>query len=163
MRRVLHFLLLLVWGLWFGGLIALFLFVQTLFKDFRGDRAVAVQTAPHLFLVFQKYQLILGAAGLLLSAIAWLWRRSAARIAVFALFALASAGAIVSPLAITPKMERLRAAGESHTEQFMKLHGESMLVYLAETAALLVAGMVMPTELSPTNKHGDTEDKEKRD
>src|SRR5205809_563311 len=46
MRYVASWVVMLAWGLWFGGLVALMLFVTALFG---GDRNIARQAAPRLF------------------------------------------------------------------------------------------------------------------
>ena len=58
MSRILSFIALLAWSLWLGGLVTLFVCVVMLFKT---DRAIATQAAPHLFLAFERYQLIVAA------------------------------------------------------------------------------------------------------
>jgi hypothetical protein len=144
-RRALSLILLLAWALWFGGLIALFIFVQVLFKS---DRAVAVQAAPRMFLAFETYQLVLAAIALVTTA---MWRLRAPRAiltTLFALFCIASIAAIVPPIAITPRMEILRIAGQSSSTEFKTLHGRTMIFYMTETISLLVAGLLLPSVLA---------------
>jgi hypothetical protein len=119
------------WALWLGGLVSLFIFVGTLFSE---DHALAAQTAPRLFHVFERYQLALAAVALL-SAIC----RRTTLAAV--LFCLASVGAVVSPLMITPRIMELQRLGQTHTAQFATLHGRSMMVYSADTLLVLGAGL----------------------
>src|SRR5258707_499027 len=61
MRTLLSILVTLAWALWLGGLVTLFLTVVTLF---RFDRTIAIQTAPQIFLMWERYQLALAAAAL---------------------------------------------------------------------------------------------------
>jgi glucan phosphoethanolaminetransferase (alkaline phosphatase superfamily) len=141
MRSLWSTIVLLAWALWFGGLIALFIFVTTLFKQ---DHALAAQAAPKLFHAFEIYQLILAAAAVVSGA---LWRMNkgpALVILVLVLFILCSAGAAVSPLFITPRINRLQRLGQTHTEEFGKLHGEAMLIYTADSVLLLIAGLMLP-------------------
>lgn len=128
------------WALWFGGLVWIFLFVPAIFAH---DRAVAGQAAPVIFRTFECVQPILAAIAVLAAAI-WIMRqRCPALIAAIGLLLLAGVGAAVSPLLITRKMEVLRLAGQSGSPQFMKLHGYSMLVYVTQTALLLIAGLML--------------------
>jgi hypothetical protein len=131
----------LVWALWLGGLLALFVFVKRLFAY---DHALAVQAAPQLFLVFQKCQLILAAIGLV-GTIAWrLARGGRAVVVLFVLFGLSTVGAAVLPIAIVSKMEQLRSDNQTSSPEFKKLHGESMAVLSGEAILLLVGGAFLP-------------------
>src|SRR5579862_8781395 len=51
----------LAWSLWFGGLAAIFLFAAALFAK---DRETALKAAPIMFLIFEKYQILIAAAAL---------------------------------------------------------------------------------------------------
>src|SRR5438270_153189 len=66
--QLIKIMLVLSWALWFGGLIALFVFVVTLFHN---NREIAVQAAPQLFVAFERYHLILAGIALLATV---LWR-----------------------------------------------------------------------------------------
>jgi hypothetical protein len=133
MRKVWPFLSLFAWALWLGGLLALFLFVVTLFHE---SHSLAVQTAPRLFHVFEIYQLIL--AGIALISTFALRRWGAGF-----LFLLATAGAIVSPTVITPHLTRLQEAGLSKSAEFARLHGDSMMIYSGDALVLVFAGIVL--------------------
>jgi hypothetical protein len=67
LRRLASSLVCIAWSLWFGGLAALFLFVAIIFSQ---DRPTALKAAPMMFLAFERYQLILAAAALLV-VVAW--------------------------------------------------------------------------------------------
>jgi hypothetical protein len=130
----------LAWALWLGGMIALFVFVTTLFN---GDRAIAVQAAPRMFVVFQKYQLIL--AAIELAAIV-VWKSalpSKLIVAAFIVFAAAALAAVAVSIWILPRMEQLRSMGESSSPEFGRLHGISMMLYLAEVLFLLIGGIML--------------------
>jgi hypothetical protein len=149
MRYGLALVTTLAWALWFGGLMALFLFVSHLF---RADRATAVVAAPKMFLAFERYQIMLAAVALIASAA---WRLSTPRAmltALFFLFALAASGTIVSATLITPRMEELRKQGESSSPAFRQLHGKSMMVYTSEAALLLIGGLILPAALRPPRR-----------
>jgi hypothetical protein len=143
MRRAItlasQFILLLAWALWFGGMMALFLFVQKLFHE---NRTVAIDAAPRMFLAFELYQLILAAIALVA---AFVWRLgvpSKLITSVFTLLGIATFIAVVGTMMVTPKMEQLRRAGQSSDPRFMKLHGISMALYSGEAAFLLAGGVV---------------------
>lgn len=140
MRYGLALLIGLTWALWFGGLMALFLLVSHLFAS---DRPTAVLAAPRMFVAFARYQILLAAVALV-ATVAWrLTTPRALLTALFSLFAVAAVATVLIASVITPKMERLRLAGESATPEFRRLHGQSMIAYVAEAAALLVAGFLV--------------------
>ncbi|MGE5611994.1 MAG: hypothetical protein ACM359_22295 [Bacillota bacterium] len=141
MKRLLSIVLCLAWALWLGGLMALFVFVQTLFAR---SRPLAVQAAPVLFLAFERYELIVGALALV-AAIGWRIRvRSRSLTLLLTLLVLAAVGAIVSSITITGPMEQLRAIGQSGSAEFKRLHGYSMMVYVTQTVLLVIAGVMLP-------------------
>ena len=132
------------WGLWFGGLGALFLFATRLFNE---DRETAIKAAPIMFLVFERYQLLLAAAALL-GVVGWRIGGGSIRVTVlFSLLAIAAIPTALNPILITSRMEQLRLQGQSSSEQFKKLHGISMIVYSGETLILLAAGLTLPWAL----------------
>jgi hypothetical protein len=141
MRSVWTILTILAWGLWFGGMVALFLFVSYLFLS---DRATAVVAAPRLFFVFERYQLGVAAMAILSAAMWRLGVKRAALTAIFALFALTAAGTVVSAVAVRPSMERLRQQGVSSGPEFHRLHKVSERLYTVQAALLLVAGVMLP-------------------
>jgi hypothetical protein len=141
MKRVLPIVLCFAWALWLGGLMALFVFVQTLFAR---SRPVAVQAAPLLFLAFERYELIVGAMALI-AAVGWRMKvRSHTLTLLLVLLILAAAGAIVSSITITGPMEQLRLIGQSGSAEFKRLHGYSMMVYVTQAALLAIAGLMLP-------------------
>src|SRR5687767_1706204 len=144
MRYVFSTLAALAWALWFGGLMTLFLSVQSLFAR---DRSVAVDAAPMLFAAFERYQLLVAAVAVVATFGWWLTARSRRVVAVALLLALAVLGAVASTTLVTPRLERLRLASESDTPAFRGLHGRSMMRYVGEAAALLVAGLIRPAAL----------------
>ncbi len=140
MRHPLQILIAIVWSLWFGAIIALFIFVQTLFGSVPRDTFIA--TAPHLFFVFERYQLILAAILLTLTVI-WRVAGSGRATVVFTLFAIATLLAVTETSVITPRIERLRIAGQTQSPEFKKSHGISMIAYLTESIVLLAAGITL--------------------
>ncbi len=145
MSRVASTLVRLTTSLWFGGMIFLFLAVQTLFRAFpRPASDVAPRAAPALFAVFERYQLALAAVALV-SAFAWYAATRSKRVIVlFVLLALAATGAAVSTALITPRMDQLRIAGQSSSPRVRALHARSMQCYVAQAALLLVSVLMLP-------------------
>ncbi len=140
MGRIVSSLLMLFWGLWFGGTIALFIFVSALFRQ---SREMAIHTTPVLFLTFERYHLLLAGVAAVLSGV-WLGReRSKAKAALFVLLLLAGVAASVSGALITPRVMVLREQRQTQSPEFKRLHGMSMMVYSTEAVALLAGGLVL--------------------
>jgi glucan phosphoethanolaminetransferase (alkaline phosphatase superfamily) len=142
MRRILATVVILAWGLWFGGLIALFMAVTVLFATY--SRHVAGQGAAHLFRVFNGYQLALAAIALLFT---FGWRvlgNPRLKTSLFTLFALATIAACVIITYVAPHIEALQAHGLTDSRDFSRLHGLSMAIYLVEVIMLLIAGCLLP-------------------
>jgi hypothetical protein len=141
MLRLSQFIALIAWALWLGGLVLLFVVVQTLFGV--EPRETFIEVAPRIFLAFERYQLLL--AGLaLLGTFAWrLASPSRGIAAVFTLLAAATIGALGSSLIITPRLESLRLRDQLQSPQFAQLHGVSMLIYSTQVLLLAAAGLVM--------------------
>ena len=147
MRRLFGIVVMLVWGLWFGGLVTLFLAVTSLFRAL--DRHTAGAGAARIFRLFNRYQLALAAAALIA---AFCWRVVGPRRfkeLLFTFFGLATAGACAIAIWIAPKIAELQAQGLTESPQFGKVHGLSMVVYLAEVVALLLAGILIPFAREP--------------
>ena len=142
-RRALPTLLVIVWSLWLGGLVVLFLSVHSLFITFASDHAIAGEAASGIFTRFNRYQLVLAGIALVGS---FMWRISSGRGAVtglFFCFGLASFAAIVAAH-IATHLEGMRLAYQTHTPQFIRLHGLSMLLYFSEIIMLFVSGILLP-------------------
>jgi hypothetical protein len=148
MHSLLRCTTLIIWSLWFGGIMGLFLSVQVLFHQ--TDRPIFLASAPKLFIAFERYQLFLAVAAVLLAFIRRLISPLSHLTALCILFSLATIGAIIEPTLITPRIEALRIQGATHTPEFLRLHGLSMCVYVTVAILLLVAGIVQATsEKSP--------------
>jgi hypothetical protein len=141
MRTLFAIIATLAWALWLGGSVALFIFVIVLF---RADREIARQAAPLLFLVFEKYQIALGATGIVAGAGWWVGTRSRWVMYWIALLLIASIGTVVTPMLITSRMEELRRSERTATPEYQALHKRSEWVYMAQTALLACAGLVLP-------------------
>ena len=154
--RSLSTVLTLAWGLWFGGLITLFIAVTSLFNTFAGDRSLAGSAAAGVFRRFELYQLVLAAA----AVIAAFALRAAARghapaarrgTIVLVTVVLAAGLAVVSTFVVTARIDAMRLQRQSDTPEFRKLHGISMTLYLAEATLLLATGLALPGA-NPTQK-----------
>jgi len=131
----------LAWSLWFGGLAAIFLFAAALFAK---DRETALKAAPIMFLIFEKYQILIAAAALV-GSLSWRILAKSARVTLlFYLIAIATLPAALGPIFVTQKMEELRKNDQTESPEFKKLHGISMSLYSGELLVLLLAGLAMP-------------------
>ncbi|MFT3788648.1 MAG: hypothetical protein QM770_21155 [Tepidisphaeraceae bacterium] len=63
------------------------------------------------------------------------------------LLALASAGG--STLFISSKINAMREAHQTQTDEFKKTHGLSNVIYLGQTALVLIAGVVNTLSIRP--------------
>ena len=147
--RFMPVVLTLAWGLWFGGIITLFLAVTSLFATFAPDKSLAGTAAAGIFRRFEFYQLLLAAVAVAAAAV---WRASSSPRAgratlLLVLLALAAGEALTSTLVVSSRIERLREARLTDTPQFRRLHGVSMTVYASEAGLLAVAGLVLPGAL----------------
>lgn len=144
MRRVLPSLLVIVCSLWLGGLVTLFIVVKSLFVTFDADHTLAGLAASGIFGSFNRYQLVLAAIALVGS---FFWRIQSRRggvTALFFCFGLAAFAAIIVAGIITPHLDAMRLAQKTHTPEFARLHGISMLLYLGEMICLVGAGLLLP-------------------
>ena len=141
MRYFVSFVVTLAWALWLGGMVALVLFVQTLFAR---NRPVALDAAPILFVSFERVQLLFAAAACVGTFCWWLLTRRRTVIVLFALFAIGGALAALSTTLNTTPMERLRARGLRESAEFKALHKRSTSMYMANLVLLLIAGGILP-------------------
>lgn len=160
MRIVLATVSLFAWGLWIGGLIFAFVVPTGLFAR---DRALAIQANPVIFSIFERYQLILAAVALA-SLLSWrIAGGSLLTTAVFVMLCLAAIPAVVAPTVVSPRMRELIQQRRTDTQQFKRLHGYSMMLYSAEGAALIVAGLVLPAAIVRGHAAKESELKSKPD
>jgi len=142
MRYFASFVVTLAWGLWLGGMVALVLFVQTLFAR---NRTIALDAAPMLFVSFERMQLILAAAAVVGTFCWWLLTRRRGVMVLFTLFAIAAATAALSTTLNTSPMELLRAQGMRESPEFKALHRRSTSMYMVNLVLLVAAGAVLPS------------------
>ncbi|HEV2292891.1 MAG TPA: hypothetical protein VGR35_03495 [Tepidisphaeraceae bacterium] len=146
MRYFASFVVTLAWALWLGGMVALVLFVQTLFAR---NRPIALEAAPMLFVSFERVQLVFAAAACVGTFCWWVLTRRRPVIVLFALFAIAGAVAALSTTLNTDRMEQLRAQGMRESPEFQALHRRSTSMYVANLLLLLAAGAILPAALKP--------------
>ena len=138
-------------ALWLGGLVWLFVSVTRLFKL---DHDIAIRIAPAFFDAFNRYQLLLATLACATSISALLMegrQRSRTFTCACAFSALLLAVAIAI---ITHRMEAIRQIGESGGADFKRLHGLSMVFYLATTVLVAIALGAATYQQSQTTSRG---------
>ena len=153
MTRALSILVSLAWGVWIGGLVGVFVAVTSLNRTFAEDRATFGTAASGVFAAFERVQLIVAAAALVLTFL-WRLRGEAAglKTALFTLFAIGTVAAVVETTYVAPKIDQMRTAGTTQTPQFRKLHGMSMALYTGTTGLLGVGGILLTLAVSHDQK-----------
>ena len=143
MRSALHGLISLIWGLWFGGVVTLFVAVTAIFKAFPDEHEVAGEAARYVFHAFNIYQLSLAVVALL-GTFAWSFLKSGPmKLGLFLLFSLVTSDACIIATYVAPKIELLQRSGLGQSHEFSTLHGISLALYLAEAVLLLIAGLFL--------------------
>jgi hypothetical protein len=151
MRYFLCILVTLAWGLWFGGLVATFLFINRLFitMNAMNIRPIFDQVAPGQFRMSERFELVVGMFALLVTVGLWMIRRTRAVTWMFFILAVTAALAIFKATYITPKMLELIHPGEEPSQRFKMLHGMSMGAGTLEIALLLIVAAALPAMFSP--------------
>jgi FtsH-binding integral membrane protein len=157
MNRLLSILVVLVWGVWVGSLVGVFVAVTSLSRTFAatgpgGERTVSEMfglTAGNVFGLYERVQLVLAAVALVLS-FAWRICHGATRqkTALFVLFALAAASAVVEAAYVAPQINRMREAQEVKSDRFKLFHGLSFGLYSANILLLAVGGAIVPVAIA---------------
>lgn len=177
MNRLFSAVVSLALGLWLGGVVMLLLAVSSLFHTFVDQPTTAQSLIPYgvmlegaaehaplkrvlagtaasgVFHRFELYQLALAAVALT-ATLAWrIVGPPRFKTALFCLLGLATVAAVTNTAVITPRIEGMRVealrrgADVSKRPGFGRLHGISMAVYAAESAVLLIAGLVLPAAI----------------
>ena len=142
MRRLAPVIVVFCFALWLGGLSALMLFVQTLFKQ---DRASAVIVAPQLFHAFEPYALGCALVGFWTTVFWALGTRSRHVLLVLIFLGVALSLLLTSFGFITPNVEQTRG-----TPAFGRWHGASNLTYLVQMFMVVMAGLALPGAIRST-------------
>lgn len=136
MRNAVSFGLALCLSLWLGGLVALVIFVSSLFAF---DRALAVGAAPRLFHVFERYQIGLAVATTVLIAGWQALRGSRLKVAAFVLTLIADVLAALQIAWVTPTINATRGVDPPKFDRFHHLATQN---YSAITLLILAAGVL---------------------
>jgi len=144
MRHLLSIIATLAWALWFGAVMALFVFVLALFHN---NREIAVQAAPQLFDAFEKYHLWLAAIALAATVLWQIVAPSKLVVTNFVLLAIAAGCGVVLGVWFIGPMNALREQGLSGSAEFKKLHVQSMWFFMGEATTLLIHGIILPAAM----------------
>ena len=147
MTRLLATVVAIAWGLWFGGMIMLFVALGSIFTTPGIDRTTAGDVAAGLFPKFERMQLVFAALCLLATFAWWFAARSRAKLVLFAVFGLATVAAAIETAVITPRIETMRVQGQRGTAEFDRMHRLSSRVYMSGAAMLLIAGLALPSAI----------------
>lgn len=152
MRYTLQLVLALTAALWFGGLVATFLFGADLFLQL--PRSIAGPAASMMFVVFGKYQMIVAALAILSCGLLLTLRPAPVLLPLLLLLVLAGCLALTTTLGFMPIMQNLRARGQVDSPEFQSLHHRSVVAMSTEAVLLLLATALLPAAIiarpSPT-------------
>jgi hypothetical protein len=145
MRYFLSGLLVTAWGLWFGGLVSLFLSINRLFESMHLKyRDVFDVVAPQQFVMAERFGLVVGALALLSAfGLRVLAPGKGTTWGVVVLMA-AAAIEVARPLLISRRMLPMIQPGQPPSSEFMKLHGIYMGLGSIEAVILLIAAFSLP-------------------
>lgn len=163
MNRLFSILVTLVWGVWVGGLVGVFIAVTSLNHTF-GDRLLFGNAAAGVFSTFEQVQLVLAGLALVL---AFGWRLGGGprklKTTLFFLFALATVAAVTETGYVSKQINALRAENLEHPEQeitksdhFKRMHGLSMALYSGTVLILVVGGTLIPLAIGRDVKYTPT-------
>src|SRR5438477_4064605 len=127
MQRLISTLITLIWSLWFGGLVMLFLAVSSLFKTF--PRETAGQGAAPIFHLFNAYQLALATLSLIATFVWRLIGPPKRTTWLFAFFAVATLLGCLVTMYLAPQIEHLQHQGQAQSDAFKRYHAWSMITY----------------------------------
>lgn len=147
MDRVLIRMVLLTWGAWFGGLLGVFLAVTTVFAALDPDRTTAGILGAAIFHRAERFILIAAAVSLVATLGLILRHRQTSRIVLLVLFTVATLLALGNTMVVTPRIDRMRQANQTATDEFKRTHGISMGLYSAQTLVLALGGLVLPAAI----------------
>jgi hypothetical protein len=146
MRNLLSLILTAAWALWFGATIATFVFAIHLFRVHPGD--VASQANSAMFVVFGEYELMLAAVAILAAGMMLVSRPTKPLVVLLAALVFSGAVAMTAGMGLTPRMEILREQGKSHSDEFKRLHGRSMMAMTAQSVLLLLCLPLIQSAMS---------------
>lgn len=154
MRYFFCILISLAWGLWIGGLVCTFLFIQRLFDTMNTPNLKPIfdQVAPAQFTMSERFELVIGMLALLATAGLYFLERNRFVAWLFGAFAMTAALAMTKALWITPKMVALIKPGSEPPPEFRRLHGMSMGAGVLEVLLLLIATAALPAAFGRRSK-----------
>jgi hypothetical protein len=132
------------WALWLGGLVTLFIAVQSLFTTFADRHDLAGAAASAIFARFNVYQIVLALIALF-AALAIPNSGKAGKVTCVLLIAIALTCAVFVSSYLAPHLELMRVEGATHAPAFARLHGLSMALYMAQVLLLLPVGPLLFT------------------
>ena len=145
MRYFLSGLLTAAWGLWFGGLVGLFVFINRLFQSMQGEyREVFDVVAPHQFTMAERFGLVAGALALLATFGLQLLLRRRETTWLFVVLAFAAMIEVARPALISRRMLPMIHPGQPPSPEFVRLHGIYMAAGSIEAVILLIAAFALP-------------------
>jgi hypothetical protein len=145
MRYFLSGLLAAAWGLWFGGLVFLFLSINRLFETMHLKyRDVFDVVAPQQFMMAERFGLVVGAVALLSAFGLRLLTPGKGTTWAFVVLMAAAAIEVARPLLISRRMLPMIQPGQPPSPQFVKLHGIYMGLGSIEAVVLLIAAFALP-------------------
>jgi hypothetical protein len=137
MRYLLLLVINVAWALWFGGTIAVFIFVPYLFHS---HPEVAREANSAIFIIFCKYELWLAAAAALGASLLLVAYPSKSALGLLAALIVSGGMAITVSLGLLPRMEALRQQGLQQSEEWKTDHGKSMIAMTLQSVVLLMGG-----------------------
>jgi Domain of unknown function (DUF4149) len=140
MRYVLLLLVWISWALWLGATMAVFVFALNLFHT---HPAIAAEANSAMFVVFGSYEMILAGIALLATGLLLISFPKKATALLVLCLVLAAGMSLTSGMGFTPRMEVLRVQGQSHSEEFRRLHKKCMLAMTMQIGMLLVCGSLL--------------------
>jgi hypothetical protein len=144
MRYPLLLLAAVAWALWFGATVSLFVFGWHYFRPgVMPSHEAAAGAANAMFLAFTPYEMALAGVGLLSAAVGVAAVPSRWTLGLLAGFVGATCMAITFGLGLLPRMEGMRQQGLTGTDQWRKLHGQSMMTLSIQALILLGTGALL--------------------
>lgn len=142
-------------ALWLGSLVHLMLSVATLFSTFpKLQSPVAIEGAPALFHVSERYHLILAGIALLTVLIWQMLAKLKVTAWIGGLLLLAAVLATMQLAIVSPRMDAARAAEERAT--FDRLHRVSNVQYVSQTVLVFTAALLLPLAIRRTPARPET-------
>lgn len=144
MRGLISRVLLVSWAVWLGGLVGTLVAVTTIFAALDPDRTAAGNIAARVFARSEVVMLVAGGLAVLSAGALWVRRRSTVRTAAAVILLLAGVASCVSHFGISARLQTMRDQGLTKTDDFKRLHGASMGMYVTIAALLTAGGLLLP-------------------